>query len=83
MGVSENWGYLILGVLIIRILLCRVLYQGSPISETPKSLKVKQSGPGSGFGLGLLGLGLGRFLAPLLEAQTASFRLRLESVEKS
>ena len=25
-GVSENWGYLILGVLIIRILLFRVLY---------------------------------------------------------
>ena len=31
MGVSENWGYLILGVLIIRILLFRVLYLGSPI----------------------------------------------------
>ena len=30
MGVSENKGYLILGVLILRILLFRVLYQGSP-----------------------------------------------------
>ena len=31
MGVSENQGYLILGVLIIRILLFRVLHSGPPI----------------------------------------------------
>ena len=33
-GVSEKLGYLI-GALIIRILLFRVLYSGSPFSETP------------------------------------------------
>ena len=37
MGVSENMGYLNLGVLIIRILLFRVPYQGPLFSETPKS----------------------------------------------
>ena len=35
MGVSENEGYLILGVLIRRILLFRVLYSGPLFSETP------------------------------------------------
>ena len=35
MGVSDNWGCLILGVLIIRILLFRVLYWGPLFSETP------------------------------------------------
>ena len=33
-GVSENKGYLILGVLIIRILLLRVLYYGALFSES-------------------------------------------------
>ena len=36
MGVSENRGYLISRVLIIRILLLRVRYQGPLFSETPK-----------------------------------------------
>ena len=35
MGVSENQGYLLLGVLIIRILLFKVLYLGPLFSETP------------------------------------------------
>ena len=35
MGVSENQGYLILGVLVTRILLFRVLYLGPLFSETP------------------------------------------------
>ena len=35
MGVSENRGYLILGVLLIRILLFRVLHEGSLFRETP------------------------------------------------
>ena len=35
MGVSKSKGYLNLGVLIIRILLFRVLYQGPLLSETP------------------------------------------------
>ena len=39
MGVSENRGYLILGALIIRILLFRVLYWGPLFSETPISLR--------------------------------------------
>ena len=34
-GVSENSGYLILGVLITRILLFRVLYWGPLFLETP------------------------------------------------
>ena len=34
-GGSENRGYLILGVLLIRILLFRVLYKGPLFSETP------------------------------------------------
>lgn len=37
----------------------------------------KSFGPGSRFGLGPLSLSLGIFLAPLLEAQAASVRLRL------
>ena len=36
MGVSENWGDLIFGVLIVRILLLRVLYHGPLFSETPR-----------------------------------------------
>ena len=36
-GGSENRGYLILGVLLIRILLFRVLYKGPLFSETPMS----------------------------------------------
>ena len=38
MGVSENEGYHIVGVLIIRILLFRVLYEkGLLFSETPRT----------------------------------------------
>ena len=36
MGVSENGGYLILGVLITRILLFRVLYWDPLFLETPR-----------------------------------------------
>ena len=36
MGVSENRGVPYFGVLIIRTLLLRVLYQGLLLSETPK-----------------------------------------------
>ena len=35
MEVSENWGYLVLGSFIIRILLFRVLWEGPLFSETP------------------------------------------------
>ena len=40
MGVSENKGYLNLGVLIIRILLFKVLYWGPLFSETPILLQL-------------------------------------------
>ena len=43
MGVSENGGYLIVGVLIIRILLFRVLYWDPLFGKLPYTLLVTKS----------------------------------------
>ena len=51
-GVSENTGLPYFGVLIIRILLCRVLYEGPLFSETPIRVNVGACirNPGSSIG---------------------------------
>ena len=47
MGVSENQGYLLLGVLIIRILLFKVLYLGPLFSEIPIFFQGLEEGRGA------------------------------------